>query len=72
MAAPLAGPRPPSPEEVHREKLARAKSGPGGPLPSNVDWIRGLSATERERFSGSVRRKPSRTLSGVAVVAVMT
>jgi elongator complex protein 3 len=45
---------------------------PAGPLPSNVDWIRSLPPEEQDRFAGSVRRKPSRTLSGVAVVAVMT
>ncbi len=61
-----------SPEELHREKLARAKRGPSGRLPSNVDWVRSLPADEQERLRGTVRRKPSRTLSGVAVVAVMT
>ncbi len=70
LAAAIA--RPPTPEEVHREKLARAKAGPHGPLPSNVEWIDSLPAEERARFDGGVRRKPSRTLSGVAVVAVMT
>ncbi|HTZ61955.1 MAG TPA: elongator complex protein 3 [Thermoplasmata archaeon] len=68
----VTAPRPPSSEEVHREKLLRSKTGPKGPLPSNVDWIRTLPPLERARFAGSVRRKPSRTLSGVAVVAVMT
>jgi elongator complex protein 3 len=72
MAPPIAVPVSPSPEDVHREKLARAKTGPAGPLPSNVDWIRSLPPDEQGRFAGSVRRKPSRTLSGVAVVAVMT
>jgi elongator complex protein 3 len=72
MAPPVAASVAPSPEEVHREKLSRAKSGPPGPLMSNVDWIRSLAPEDRARFAGSVRRKPSRTLSGVAVVAVMT
>jgi elongator complex protein 3 len=72
MAPALGGTSAPSPEEVHREKLARAKEGAPGPLLSNVEWIRGLPAEEQERFAGTVRRKPSRTLSGVAVVAVMT
>src|SRR5208282_809213 len=63
----------PTPEEIHRAKLAGMRSGgAGGPLPSNVDWIASLPASERARYDGSVRRKPSRTLSGVAVVAVMT
>jgi len=72
MGASVAPARSPSPEEVHREKLARSKAGAPGPLLSNVEWIRQLPAAERARFEGAVRRKPSRTLSGVAVVAVMT
>jgi elongator complex protein 3 len=72
MAAPVDAARPPSPEELHREKLARAKESPAGALPSNVDWVRSLPEPEQARFTRSVRRKPSRTLSGVAVVAVMT
>jgi elongator complex protein 3 len=71
VAAPLS-PAPPTSEEVHRAKLARAKHASGGPLPSNVDWIRSLPSSERAAYDGVVRRKPSRTLSGVAVVAVMT
>jgi elongator complex protein 3 len=70
--APLSPTVPPSSEQVHRDKLARAKVAGAGCLPSNVDWIRGLPAAEQERYRGTVRRKPSRTLSGVAVVAVMT
>jgi elongator complex protein 3 len=62
----------PTPEDVHREKLARAKERSDGSLPSNVEWIRSLPEAERARFAGAIRRKPSRTLSGVAVVAVMT
>jgi elongator complex protein 3 len=63
--------RPLTPEEIHREKLARSRVR-AGPLPSNVDWIRSLDPQEQARFAGAVRRKPTRTLSGVAVVAVMT
>ena len=63
----------PTPEEIHRAKLARARTAnPGGGLPSNVDWVATLPSSERARYEGAVRRKPSRTLSGVAVVAVMT
>jgi elongator complex protein 3 len=72
VAAPLTPAAPPSSEDVHRDKLARAKADGSGALRSNVDWIRGLAPAEQERYRGSVRRKPSRTLSGVAVVAVMT
>ena len=63
----------PTPEEIHRAKLAEMRAGArGGPLPSNVEWVARLPPAERARYSGSVRRKPSRTLSGVATVAVMT
>ncbi|MGA8274891.1 MAG: tRNA uridine(34) 5-carboxymethylaminomethyl modification radical SAM/GNAT enzyme Elp3 [Thermoplasmata archaeon] len=71
MAPPISA-LPPSPEEIHRAKLARIREGPGGRLPSNVDWVHSLSPDERSEFEGSVLRKPSRSLSGVAVVAVMT
>ena len=63
---------PATPEQIHREKLAEMRSSPGQPLPSNVAWIDALPPGERARFDGAVRRKPSRTLSGVAIVAVMT
>ncbi|HYA69765.1 MAG TPA: elongator complex protein 3 [Thermoplasmata archaeon] len=63
----------PTPEEIHRSKLAELRAGgSGGPLLSNVDWIAQLPPEERVRYAGSIRRKPSRTLSGVAIVAVMT
>lgn len=72
MAAPV-GTRPtPSPEEIHRAKLAWMHAAPGRSLPSNVDWLRSLPPEERARYDGAIRRKPSRSLSGVAVVAVMT
>jgi len=61
-----------TPEEIHRTKLSGMRDGTKGPLPSNVDWIEGLPPAERARYDGAVRRKPSRTLSGVAIVAVMT
>ena len=63
----------PTPEEIHRTKLAEQRSaGTAGPLPSNVDWIASLPPEQRARYDRSVRRKPSRTLSGVAIVSVMT
>jgi len=71
VAPPLTNP-PPTPEDLHRSKLAWAKRSPGGPLPSNAAWLRGLPPDEARAFAGTVRRKPTRTLSGVAVVAVMT
>ena len=63
-------PAPASPETVHRQKLAWAKANPGNGVPSNVDWFDRLPA--EERAVGGVRRRPTRTISGVAIVAVMT
>jgi elongator complex protein 3 len=71
VAAPLNSP-PSSPEEIHRAKLAWMRQDPSRALPSNVVWLESLPPEERVRFEGVVRRKPSRTLSGVAIVAVMT
>jgi elongator complex protein 3 len=60
------------PERIHREKIRWMRQGHDGSLPSNVDWIEQLEPGERARFDAVIRRKPSRTLSGVAIVAVMT
>ncbi|MCI4318439.1 MAG: tRNA uridine(34) 5-carboxymethylaminomethyl modification radical SAM/GNAT enzyme Elp3, partial [Thermoplasmata archaeon] len=61
------------PEAIHREKLSWMKGeGRGKPVPSNVDWLNTRPIREQERWAHSVRRRPSRTLSGVAIVAVMT
>ncbi|MFZ0699395.1 MAG: elongator complex protein 3 [Thermoplasmata archaeon] len=65
-------PGPMGPEEIHRIKLERVRASGARTLPSNVDWLASLPAQERARFDGAIRRRPSRTLSGVAVVAVMT
>ncbi len=61
-----------TPEGVHRAKLASMRATPGVRVPTNVEWLRGRDPVERARLGGSVARKPTRTLSGVAVVAVMT
>jgi elongator complex protein 3 len=71
VVAPLADP-PPTPEEIHRTKLEAARTHSSGRLSTNVEWIRSLPPEEQEPYRNSVRRRPSRTLSGVAVVAVMT
>ncbi len=70
MAAPLDDPS--APEELHRQKLERLKDSPGTPLPSNVEFLASLPPDERRAWEGRVVRKPTRSLSGVAVVAVMT
>jgi elongator complex protein 3 len=71
VVAPVAN-SPISPEELHRAKLARRNELPGTAILSNVDWLNSLPEAERSRYDGLIRRRPSRTLSGVAVVAVMT
>jgi len=59
----------PGPERLHREKL---RSPLGRARASNVEFLRALPPAERARFAGTIVRKPTRSLSGVAVVAVMT
>ncbi len=58
---------------IHDAKRLRLQAaGPGsGAIPTNVAFARGLPPEERARL-GAILRKPTRTLSGVAVVAVMT
>ncbi len=43
-----------------------------GRVLSNIEWFDALPPEERARHGATVLRKPTRTLSGVAVVAVMT
>jgi elongator complex protein 3 len=61
-----------TPEDLHRLKIEWMREGRSGGVPSNVDFAARLSSEERTRLGIGVRRKPTRTLSGVAVVAVMT
>ncbi len=70
MASPLTGAS--DPESLHRVKLERIKQVPGEPVPSNVEFLARLPPAERDLWEGRVVRKPTRSLSGVAVVAVMT
>jgi elongator complex protein 3 len=72
MALPVEPDRAETPEAIHRRKVAWARQHPGGPIPSNVDWVASLPDAERGRYDGTVLRRPTRSLSGVAVVAVMT
>jgi elongator complex protein 3 len=48
------------------------RTGPDGRILSHIDWYASLPEEERLRTGAIVHRKPTRTLSGVAVVAVMT
>ncbi len=62
-----------SPEELHRRKVEWWNEGGREiPLPSNVSWAETIRARGQGPFASSVLRKPTRTLSGIAVVAVMT
>jgi elongator complex protein 3 len=61
-----------TPDERNRAKLRYAK-GAGVAVPSNVAFAEALPREQRDAWtSGGPLRKPTRTLSGVAVVAVMT
>jgi elongator complex protein 3 len=70
--APSLTDEPPTPEAIHRQKLAWVRDGHPGPLPSNVEWARARGTGTSPALTEGIRRKPTRTLSGVAVVAVMT
>lgn len=59
-------------DELQREKLRWVREGSEDHVLSNAELIERASGPERERTVVGLRRKPSRTLSGVAVVAVMT
>ncbi len=67
MAAPLVPPA--GPDAIHRAKLER---GGGAARAPNAVFLERLPAAERRSFAGAIVRKPTRSLSGVAVVAVMT
>jgi elongator complex protein 3 len=58
--------------ELEREKLRWVRDGIEDHMLSNAEVIARTSADDRDRAAAQFRRKPSRTLSGVAIVAVMT
>jgi elongator complex protein 3 len=62
----------PTREDVHRIKLDVAAKWHLQEIPSNADIIATLTPTEKRRFLLLLRRKTTRTISGVTVVAVMT
>ncbi|HEX9709542.1 MAG TPA: elongator complex protein 3 [Candidatus Thermoplasmatota archaeon] len=60
---------------LHRVKVGQARAEGGGPVPSDAELLEAAAAVDpalRSRLLPFVRTKPVRTLSGVAVVAVMT
>src|SRR5688572_2736722 len=52
-----------------KQDLARSQ---GIPVPADMDVVPLMPAATQERFRAILRTKPARSLSGVAVVAVMT
>ena len=66
--------RVPSPtfDDVNRVKMRVAAEYKLGKVPSNAEIIRLLKAEEKPRLLPLLRRKITRTISGVTVIAVMT
>ncbi len=62
----------PTRRDVEKAKFTVARSSVITQLPSNSDIIRVLTETERDKLIPVLRRKATRALSGVNVVAVMT
>ncbi|MCW4009449.1 MAG: tRNA uridine(34) 5-carboxymethylaminomethyl modification radical SAM/GNAT enzyme Elp3 [Candidatus Bathyarchaeota archaeon] len=64
--------RSPTPDDAHRLKLVVAAKHHLQQIPSNADLIAVLKPEEKRKLSRILRRKATRTISGVTVVAVMT
>ena len=62
----------PSRDDVNRVKMQVAAKHKLGKLPSNSEIIRSLETIEKSKLLSLLRRKATRTISGVTVVAVMT
>lgn len=62
----------PTPEDVHRLKLETAAKYHLHEIPSNADIIAVLTPKEKKALLPVLRRKNTRTISGVTIVAVMT
>jgi elongator complex protein 3 len=63
---------PPDREQLEREKLRWVRDGIEDHVLANAELLARTSGADRARTVDVLRRKPSRTLSGVAIVAVMT
>ncbi|WP_297418776.1 tRNA uridine(34) 5-carboxymethylaminomethyl modification radical SAM/GNAT enzyme Elp3 [Thermococcus sp.] len=59
-------------EELNRYKIVVSRKYHLSKIPGNSDILKAIPEGERERFRDLLRRKPTRTISGVAVVAMMT
>lgn len=62
----------PSRDDVNRIKMQIAAKHQLGKVPSNSEIIRKLNTEEKCKLLPVLRRKATRTISGIAVVAVMT
>jgi elongator complex protein 3 len=62
----------PSHDDVHKLKLEIAAESHLEKIPSNAEIISALTSKERQKLLSILRRKNTRTISGVTVVAVMT
>lgn len=62
----------PTPQDVHRLKLEAATKYHLKQTPSNADIIAALKPNEKQTLLPLLRRKNTRTISGVTVIAVMT
>ncbi len=72
---PGTGSFPPIPAErgaLERAKVRWTREGRFARVPSNAELLARLRPDQRASLAPVLRRKPSRTLSGVAIVAVMT
>jgi elongator complex protein 3 len=61
-----------SKDELQRWKLEVVRRRGAGAMPSDADLLAALGHAERARFRDLLRTKSTRTLSGVAIVAVQT
>ena len=59
-------------EELNKIKVRVARKYHLSRLPGNADILRVMSKEDREKFKEFLKKKPTRTISGVAVVAMMT
>ncbi len=59
-------------EELNRYKIVVSRKYHLSKIPGNSDILKAIPEEERERFRELLKRKPTRTISGVAVVAMMT
>jgi elongator complex protein 3 len=72
LAALVAAGRVRTPQELQRAKLEYCRRNGAITLPRNSDILNLMSSAERGRFLDLLRTKPTRTASGVAVVAAVT